>query len=207
MGGTFDPFHNGHLGMAIMAAFKIKDCKIVIVPSYNPPHKDEENITSYDDRFAMANLAIENYKPYITISNIEEMLYLKNKKPSYIVETLKKIRIEEETNQIGLLIGEDSLKSLEKWKCAEEILAYNNIFVVPREGCGTFLSIGMSSSIRNIIENSDLLKYYRKNIKIIEMAICNNTSSTEIRDKISNNNYEVDVPKHIVDYIKNKKLY
>ena len=205
MCGTFDPFHNGHLNMALMSYFGVKNSKIVIVPYYDPPHKNKENIASYEDRCKMVKVAIENYEPYIMLSKIDEMINYK-KSPSYIVEILRRIRIEEETNQIGLLIGEDYLENIEKFKNAEEILLYNKILVASRNG-GHLLSFGMSNSITNTISNSDILNYYRNNIEVVKMKKCNNTISEDIKSKISNNNYDVDVPKSVIEYIKTKKIY
>ena len=51
MGGTFDPIHLGHIGMAKAAMHEAKLDRVLVIPSGNPPHKS--GITPGEDRWKM----------------------------------------------------------------------------------------------------------------------------------------------------------
>ena len=69
-GGTFNPFHNGHLqiieSLIKLDVFK----KIIVIPTNIPPHKTSSYLASGEDRLNMCKLALSSY-PQVYISDIE----------------------------------------------------------------------------------------------------------------------------------------
>ena len=59
LGGTFNPIHIGHLILAEEAREKLKLDKVIFVPTYLPPHKDNSDIAASDHRYRMIKLAIK----------------------------------------------------------------------------------------------------------------------------------------------------
>src|SRR2546430_1546532 len=65
-GGTFDPPHRGHIGIAKAAvdAFPLDD--IMFAPVGNQPLKPGVTMTSFEDRLAMVTLACQECQPSLT---------------------------------------------------------------------------------------------------------------------------------------------
>jgi len=116
-GGSFNPPHRGHLGVAeaVLASGKVD--LVWLVPSYHAPHKGKSEV-SFFDRSEMLRLAFENY-PGIVISDIENRLKLS---PSYTIKILDYLRKNEPDNEFLLIIGEDSLRDLHHWHQADELV-------------------------------------------------------------------------------------
>ena len=86
IGGTFDPIHVGHLGIAEAARSRFALDRVIFVPAAAPPHKGERSIAPAADRLAMVSLAIAG-KPYFAASDIE----MRREGPSYTIDTLDEI--------------------------------------------------------------------------------------------------------------------
>ena len=86
-GGTFDPPHIGHLLVAQTVCEAENFDKVLFIPAYQPPHKDD--ITPVDERLKMLELAVEG-NPNFEISDVE----LKRKGVSYTIDTVKFIKEE-----------------------------------------------------------------------------------------------------------------
>ncbi|TRW22719.1 nicotinate-nucleotide adenylyltransferase [Flavobacterium zepuense] len=125
--GTFNPIHAGHLIIANhMAEYTGLDQVWLVVTPHNPLKKKS---TLLDDhhRLQMVFLATEDY-PKLKPSDIEFRL----PQPNYTVHTLAHLREKFPTHEFSLLMGEDNLNSLHKWKNYEVILQNHDIYVYPR---------------------------------------------------------------------------
>ncbi len=85
-GGTFDPIHSAHLGIAEEALRRFALDRVLFVPAANPPHKDLSGVTPYEDRFRMVEIACAPYSRFET-SRLEE-----RSGRSYSVDTLERFR-------------------------------------------------------------------------------------------------------------------
>ena len=101
----------------------------------------------------MANLATED-DPLLKVSDIE----FKLPQPSYTVNTLVYLNEKYPDYQFTLIMGEDNLRSLHKWKNFETILEGHDILVYPR--------VLTESEMQNPPERSPLLD--RENIHMVE---------------------------------------
>lgn len=125
--GTFNPIHAGHLIIANhMAEYSGLDQIWMVVTPHNPLKKKN---TLLDDhhRLQMVFLATEDY-PKIKPSDIEFRL----PQPNYTVHTLAHLQEKFPTHEFSLIMGEDNLNSLHKWKNYEVILQNHHIYVYPR---------------------------------------------------------------------------
>ena len=130
-GGSFNPPHNGHLGVAQGALNSGLCGKVVWVPSWSQPHKQDRKAAPFHHRLAMVNLLIEGEKNMFS-SDLEERIKLQ---PSYTFEVLKHFASELPQNEeSALLIGADSLLALHTWYKAEELLEKYVILTYPRPG-------------------------------------------------------------------------
>ncbi len=125
--GTFNPIHVGHL---IIANHMVENSDLdeiwMVVTPHNPFKKKSSLLDNYH-RLQLVDLATENY-PKIKSSKIEFDL----PQPNYTVNTLVHISEKYPQYNFSLIMGEDNLKSLHKWKNYETILDHHHVYVYPR---------------------------------------------------------------------------
>lgn len=129
--GTFNPIHIGHLIIANHMAEYSDLEKIWLVITPHNPFKKKSSLLDNHHRYQLVQLAIENY-PKIEASTIEFNL----PQPNYTTNTLVHLREKYPQHEFCLIMGEDNLKSLEKWKNYESILENHEIYVYPRISSG-----------------------------------------------------------------------
>ncbi|MEM0517390.1 MULTISPECIES: nicotinate (nicotinamide) nucleotide adenylyltransferase [Aequorivita] len=160
--GTFNPIHIGHLIIANhLVEFSDLDEVWFVVTPHNP-HKKKKNLLEDHHRLAMVRIAVENY-PKLKASNVEFDL----PQPNYTVNTLAYLEEKFPDSNFCLIMGEDNLKSLHKWKNYEIILERYSIYIYPRISEGT---------VKTQFENHE--KIIKIDAPIIEL------SSTFIRNGI-----------------------
>lgn len=128
-GGTFDPIHNGHLHIAYEALYKLNLDKIIFMPSGNPPHKSNKNITEAFLRYEMVKIAIRNEDNF-DVSDYE----INRDNLSYTYQTLEYFTNLEKETKWYFITGVDCLMDIENWKNAEEILNLCTFVVFNRTG-------------------------------------------------------------------------
>ena len=125
--GTFNPIHVGHL---IIANYMVENSDLdevwMVVTPHNP-FKKKSTLLDNNHRFEMVYKATEDY-PKIKPSAIE----FKLSQPNYTVHTLAHISDRYQDKEFCLIMGEDNLNSLHKWKNYETILEHHHIYVYPR---------------------------------------------------------------------------
>mgnify|MGYP003297319669 CR=1 FL=1 len=123
-GGTFNPPHNGHRFLVDHVVRHMKFDRMIIVPSYLPPHKE---VTQNDPvhRLAMTRLAFPDY----TVSDMELM----RKGKSYTVDTLRILSRENPGDSLYFLCGSDMFLSMETWRDPAGIFSLATIVTVARE--------------------------------------------------------------------------
>lgn len=125
--GTFNPIHIGHLIIANhMVEFSDLDEVWFVVTPHNP-HKKKKTLLEDHHRLAMVRIAVEEY-PKLKASNVEFDL----PQPNYTVNTLVYLEEKYPSQDFCLIMGEDNLKGLHKWKNYEVILERYSIYVYPR---------------------------------------------------------------------------
>ncbi|MET7028935.1 nicotinate (nicotinamide) nucleotide adenylyltransferase [Sediminicola luteus] len=126
--GTFNPIHIGHLVIANhMAEFSdLDEVWLVITP--HSPFKKKKTLLDNNHRYEMVYEATKDY-PKLRPSKIEFEL----PQPNYTVNTLFHLTEKYGADyEFSLMMGEDNLKGLHKWKNYEAILEHHKIYVYPR---------------------------------------------------------------------------
>lgn len=125
--GTFNPIHVGHL---IIANFLVENSDLdqvwMVITPHNPLKKKAGLLADYH-RLQMVHLATEGYERILP-SDIE----FKLPQPNYTVNTLAHLKEKYPKHEFSLIMGEDNLKSLKKWKNYETILENYQLYVYPR---------------------------------------------------------------------------
>jgi len=195
-GGTFDPIHLGHTGIAAEAVKHIGAEKIVFVPAKRSPLKGFSPCASDEDRFAMIALAIAGNKNF-ELSDYE----LKRPEPSYTLQTVRQFKADygSETS-IYWLIGADSIDDLPHWYRIVELIDECNISTMYRAGCESpnfakFKAIWGRQRVEKLQRN------------VIQTSLID-ISSTEIRDKLAHGLDVIDMlHPAVADYIHKRGLY
>ena len=125
--GSFNPIHIGHIAIAgYMTEFTPIDEIWFIVSPHNPLKKKETLLDNYQ-RLHMVNISIDNNER-MRASDIEFRLPV----PSYTIHTLAYLNEKYPNHNFCLVMGEDNLYTLHKWKNAEELVNKYDIYVYPR---------------------------------------------------------------------------
>ena len=126
--GSFNPIHIGHLAIAnYMVEFSDMD-KLWFVVSPQNPLKNKKTLLAEHHRLSLVEIAIEGDLRF-KASNIEFSM----PQPSYTVDTLIYLKEKYPEYEFVLIMGEDNLKGLHKWKNFAEILNNHKIYVYPRD--------------------------------------------------------------------------
>ena len=125
--GSFNPVHIGHMAIAgYMTEFGGLDQLWFVVSSHNPL-KRKETLLADHHRLYMTQLAIGD-NDRLKVTDIE----LKLPVPSYTIDTLTYLKEKYPKNEFCLVMGEDNLFTLHKWKNATELVKNYPIYVYPR---------------------------------------------------------------------------
>ena len=130
--GTFNPIHIGHLTIAnhLTEYSDLHEIWMVVTP--HNPHKKKSYLLDNHNLYEMVYEATKSY-PKIKASDIE----FKLPQPNYTVHTLAHLHQEYLGQyEFCLIMGEDNLKTLHKWKNYEVILENHDIYVYPRITAG-----------------------------------------------------------------------
>lgn len=125
--GTFNPIHVGHLIIANHLAENSDLDEIWMVVTPHNPLKKKAGLLEDYHRLHMIHLAADSY-PKIKPSDIE----FKLPQPNYTINTLIHLKEKYPKYEFSLIMGEDNLKSLKKWKNYEVIVNDYHLYVYPR---------------------------------------------------------------------------
>ena len=117
-GGTFDPVHLGHTGVASAAVKQISADKVIFIPARQTALKLNLPVVSDHDRLDMIKLAIANYDNF-EISDYE----LTKPAPAYTIDTVLyfKEKLGQQTD-LYWLIGADCIEDLPRWYKIEQLI-------------------------------------------------------------------------------------
>jgi nicotinate-nucleotide adenylyltransferase len=188
--GSFNPVHIGHMAIAgYMTEFAGLDQVWFVVSPHNPLKKKETLLADHH-RLYMAQLAIGDYDR-LKASDIEFKLPI----PSYTIDTLAYLKERYSKNEFSLVMGEDNLYTLHKWKNASELISRYPVYVYPRP----YSEKPSSLILDQILKTADV---HKVNAPLIEI------SGTFIRNGLKNGkDMSYFVPTAVWKYIKEMHFY
>ncbi len=189
--GSFNPIHIGHLILAnyILEHSDMQELWFVVSPQN--PFKEKKSLLNDHNRLDMVQLAIKNYQK-MRASNVEFSLPT----PSYTIDTLTYLHEKHPDYSFSLIMGEDNLGSLHKWKNYDLLLQNYQVIVYPR-----IFGEDISSS-PNVTQLKNHHNIHKIDAPIIEL------SATEIRDMIkSGKNVRPMLPPEVFEYLDGSSFY
>ena len=127
-GGTFNPIHLGHQNLMKSAIEELQLDRLLLIPTYIPPHKVAYDLATGEDRLAMCRIAAGD-DDRIAVSDIE----LERGGSSYTYLTLRQLHRLYPGSRFFLIVGGDMLLSFSKWKRWRDILRMATLCAAPRE--------------------------------------------------------------------------
>lgn len=205
-GGTFNPVHNGHIDMINYLVDNYIVDEVWVLPSYVSPHKNINDIISYEDRVNMLELSTKNISNTI-VNQFEKEFYDKNNNlidKTYTYEILEALKKKYLNCRFHFIVGFDSIKYIHTWHRYKELIRDYWFYIFDRE----------DDEFKNLDQKRKYLSNLGKNYginfiyELFETKITN-ISSTEIRNllkDIDKNHDELlkylnpDVLNYIIDH-------
>jgi len=213
-GGTFNPLHNGHIGIIkfVKQAFHLQ--KIFLFPSATPPHKSTRDLAPARDRLEMVESWVKDREGFYA-SDIE----LKRKGPSFTIDTINEFKNTSLKKNHGprlhfsLLMGSDAFFDIITWKKQALIFQAIPIIVMLRgdragiDSIASFIDEYISKGYK--LDNGQTQFTHEQ---LQPVRICNvpkiDISSTMIRARVKKNqSIKGLVPANVENIIKQKDLY
>ena len=194
-GGSFDPIHLGHLKTAKFIKNELGLNRILLLPCNQPVHRQPLHYSA-SQRLEILNLALKDFSE-LEVDNSE----IDRGGDSYMIDTLKDLKVKLNNESICLVIGMDSFVNFKSWKNWDEFSKIVHLIVLPREGKQTIEkaleTFEVSSDIKQIKSEANGFLYFSK----LEMI---NISSTAVRGRISKNqSLDKFLPKSVINYLNN----
>ena len=126
-GGSFDPFHTGHLVPTVRAQETFKFDAVHFVPAGNPPHKQGESLTPITHRLSMVALAT---LPFESFYASDDEVFVNG--PTYTVDTVKRYRERFPHAVLYFLLGSDSFSQIATWERWNELVDLAHLVVLHR---------------------------------------------------------------------------
>ena len=184
--GTYNPIHVGHLIIANHLAEHSDLDQVWLVITPQSPHKKKQSLLDDHQRLELVFRATKDF-PKLVPSAIEFNL----PQPNYTVHTLAYLEEKHPEHQFALIMGEDNLRSLPRWKNADVIMGNYPIYVYPRK----------------LKTASDSVSYSSETVTHIDAPIME-VSSTFIRQQIKDGkNIKPLLPLAVWDYIDEMNFY
>ncbi len=182
--GSFNPVHIGHLIIANYMVNYTDLAEVWFVVSPQNPFKEKKSLSNMYDRLEMVELAIAGVD-HLKASDIEFNL----PQPSYTIDTLIHLAEKYPTKEFVLIMGEDNLQGLRKWKNADILLRDYQIVVYPRPG----------------YDGGDLKEH--PSVKLTDTPLME-LSSTFLRQSVqAGKSIKFYTPDAVIDFIDKKGLY
>lgn len=127
-GGTFNPIHNSHIYLADEWRRKLELDRLVLVPTYTPPHKSSKGLAGAEHRLAMCRLATKDL-PAFYVTEYE----IKEQGKSYTYKTLRHIQDKYPGAQLYLIMGSDMFMTVQDWRRVAELYKLAVLCAAQRE--------------------------------------------------------------------------
>lgn len=164
-GGSFNPVHLGHVGLARWIADNAGVDGVWLSLSPSSPFKQNEVMLPDELRLHLLRIATEAY-PALHVTDVELSL----PHPSYTVDALHELARQNPGREFRLIIGADNIAAFDRWRCWEEIAGQFGLIIYPRPGYG----VGLPS----------FLEPFSGNISVLHDTPQFDVSSTEIRKRL-----------------------
>lgn len=191
-GGAYNPPHIGHICGAEYACRTLNLDKLLLIPSFVSPHKDQPEFTATaQQRLEMLQIAAEGKN--MDISDME----LQRGGVSYTYQTIEELHKQYPKEELILVMGTDMFLSFLTWKEPERILRYAALAVLYR---------GDPDESAKVQQQAEKLKALGAAVHLIQNPVVA-ISSTQLRRMLVFECAKPFLPAGVEDYIRKNALY
>ena len=208
-GGTFNPIHKGHVKAALEVQKTFLLDKVLLIPSYIPPHKGSPDVAPPSDRLQMVKLAVASYPQFVP-SPIE----IEAKGKSYSILTLAKLKKQFPDTVMFFILGVDAFLEIDTWREYRKVLEQCHFIVISRPGydldeAKKLLKGNYAERMVQVSETTKLDKLMLQRYKIFLLSIdAMDMASRDIRKKVKmGKSISGLVVEAVEKYIQTNKLY
>ena len=157
-GGSFNPVHLGHVGIARRAIDDLGLDRLIVVPAHVSPFKTEQPMPW--DRAELVQAAFRD------VAKAEvDLREMAKGGVSYSIDTVRAIAAENPGAELVFVVGEDSVPDLPKWRSYEELQALCTFKAYPR-------TPESSTAIRRLFEENHVtLNPDAKLVKVVREGL------------------------------------
>lgn len=193
LGGTFDPFHLGHVSIGERSIEEVGLDELILLPANVSPFKINCEMVEEIHRINMLEAFVKNH-PDFSVSRLE----IDTDNVSYTYDTMETFRKLYPDDKIYFICGSDALVTVENWYKGKMLLESTDFIVANRPGIDGDV---LNEKIKHYVDS------YLTEIILLTNPILE-VSSTEIKEKLklgmSIHNL---VPGEIEKYINEYALY
>ena len=194
LGGTFDPPHLAHLRIAEEVREEFSLDKVAFIPAGFPPHKEPNSYSPFHHRWNMVNLSIKKNLHFFSL-DLE-----KEEKPSYTLNTLKRLKALYPQTELFFIIGPDAFFSISTWWRWRELPEWANFVVLMRRGEASRLEEFKAKARKLFGEKAEAFHFFENTPLSI--------SSSMIRELVKQEkSIKYLVVPEVEEYIKKEGLY
>lgn len=197
LGGSLDPVHFGHLGVARSVADALGLDRVLLMPAAQAPLRDSNVRAGGADRAEMARLAVADLAMRTGERRLEvDETELRRGGVSYTADTLRALRATRPGDEFTWIVGADQLAQLARWREQEALARLADWAAYARPGhAWEPLPESMRSGFR--VRRVDALPGALWSI-----------SSSEIRSRLARGESVAGMlPDKVIEYIREKGLY
>ena len=150
-GGSFNPVHLGHVGIAKRAIADLALDELIVIPANVSPFKTNppDSLNSFDscfqNRVELVKAAFRDLEK--TVVDLREV---ERGGVSYAIDTVRQIAAENPGAELFFVIGEDSVEGLPRWKDIDELKKLCTFKSYPR-------TPESSTAIRKLFEDNKVV--------------------------------------------------
>ncbi|MEO0314107.1 MAG: nicotinate-nucleotide adenylyltransferase [Pseudomonadota bacterium] len=207
LGGSFDPVHSGHVGLARYFCTLLHPDELRLIPSGRPWQKPDM-VTPAVHRVAMLHAAFDGWPVPICIDEQE----IRREGPSYMIDTLRSLRSELGRDvSLALIMGADQLVNLHTWRDWAALFDETHLCIASRPGFTTdnaALDKAVATQITRRLASADQLRQTPSGLVSIATQLALDVSSTTIRAALGGSGDIAGLlPAPVLDYIQQHHLY
>ncbi|MCB0356301.1 MAG: nicotinate (nicotinamide) nucleotide adenylyltransferase [Bdellovibrionales bacterium] len=205
-GGTFNPVHRGHEASVRQVHQLLNLDKIIVVPTFQSPHRMQEEVAPAPQRLEMVKRAFASMD-FVEVSSYE----CTKKSVSYTIETLEHLKSLQPNDELYLIIGADQFNQFHRWQDFAKILQISHLVVTSRPGVDLVQSkLELPEELARLITNDKNETWNLttgKKIYLIQLEDVE-ASSSEIRSRLrSGESVSQLLNQDVEKYIKEQEVY
>ena len=207
LGGSFDPVHAGHLGLARYFCTLLHPDELRLIPAGRPWQKPGLK-TAAVHRVAMLELAFRDWVVPVKIDQQE----IQREGPSYAVDTLLALRNElGEDTSLAWVIGADQLANLHTWHQWQRLFSLAHLCIAARPGFlldKSAIDAEVAQEIGKRLASPAHIRATPCGLSFIATNIALDVSSTALRETLRSGGRAAGrLPAPVLDYVQHHYLY